>query len=194
MLERLILKGSLIKGALKKPAHNSTNWSSPRSTCSLRELTNQQGQLGQLGPWYTNSARSLDPVLVKKLPSVFTYSIIANLCNASFSFNQCTLPVDHHVTTDQETIAGYERFEQLPTNLKSQFQKRLNDSLMPGSSPTRKATYSLLPVHQSAYRIQHSTETTLVHAPVQRHGNRWPRWRLSSCVVGHVGSIRYYWS
>jgi len=65
--------------------------------------------------------RSMQCRLFKKLSGVFA-PIIANLCNASFY--QFTLPVDqkriimrplikkpsldHHATTDQETIAGYE--------------------------------------------------------------------------------------
>jgi len=70
--------------------------------------------------------------------------------------------LDHHATTDQETIAGYEWFE-LPTNLKSQFLSKTVERLVDTWFVAYAESNLLLPVNHSAYRNQHSTETTLVH-------------------------------
>ena len=110
---------------------------------------------------------SLDPVptwLVKKLSNVFA-PIIANLCNASF--DQCTLPVDQKraitrplikkPSLDTSDLNNYRPISNLS------FLSKTVERLVDARFVVYAESNSLLPVHQSAYRTQHSTETTLVH-------------------------------
>lgn len=110
---------------------------------------------------------SLDPVptwLVKKLSSVFA-PIIANLCNASF--DQRTLPSDQKraitrpllkkPSLDASDLNNYRPISNL--SFLSKTVERLVDAQFVAYADNN----SLFPVHQSAYRTQHSTETALVH-------------------------------
>lgn len=110
---------------------------------------------------------SLDPVptwLVKKLDSVFA-PIIANLCNTSF--NQRLFPIDQKraitrplpkkPSLDINDLNNYRPISNLI------FLSKTVERLVDARFTAYAENNSLLPVHQSAYRSQHSTETALVH-------------------------------
>jgi hypothetical protein len=109
---------------------------------------------------------SLDPVptwLLKQVGDVIAPTIAA-MCNASFI--QQTLPVSHKTaivrpllkqpTLDQSSLSSYRPISNLS------FVSKIVERLVDRQLGDHFNTHELLPVTQSAYRAQHSTETALV--------------------------------